>query len=142
MTIQIFKGVQNQELVLKADYDKKSDDYDKLAAECAAQNKRMQALNGILNNADNSYCMCGDSIESHATGGCGSPTGMLDYLYGAWLESEIETPARDAALADIKAQVLDELVIYATAPAGYHSENISVADVREFAANIRAGVKP
>lgn len=29
MTIQIFKGVQNQELVLKADYDK-------LAAECAA----------------------------------------------------------------------------------------------------------
>ena len=130
MTIQIFKGVQNQELVSKADYDK-------LAAECATQNKRMQELVIIINNADNSYCMCGDSMESHVTGGCGSPTGMFDYHYGAWLQSEIETPVSDAALAELKAQQLNEFHLWAN----NHGLHIAVDAVEQFSANLRAGVK-
>ena len=58
---------------------------DALAAENAALNNRMQKLIQIINNADNSYCMCGEAMETHAHGGCGHPTGMFDYHYNAWL---------------------------------------------------------
>lgn len=87
-------------------------DYQKLVAENTAINDRLKKLILIINNSDNSYCMCGDSMESHVIGGCGSPTGMFDYHYNAWLESEKETPATDAAIAEIKAQGVDEFAEY------------------------------
>lgn len=76
MTIQIFKGVQNQELVLKADYDK-------LAAECAALNE--DRLAWAKRYADE----MGDAQI---------------YEYSLLFE----TPATDAAIAEFKAQGVDE----------------------------------
>lgn len=83
-----------------------------LVAENAAINDRLQKLIQIVNNADNSYCMCGDSMKNHAGGGCGSPTGMFDYHYNAWLESEKETPLTDSFTAELRAQGVDEFAEY------------------------------
>ena len=73
---------------------------DQLAAECGALNEQMQKLIQIINNADNSYCMCGEAMKAHGHGGCGHPTGMFDYHYNQWLESSKETPATDRFLAE------------------------------------------
>lgn len=121
-----------------------------LVAENAAISDRLQKLIQIINNAGNSYCMCGDSMESHAGGGCGSPTGMFDYHYNAWLESEKETPATDAAITEIKAQGVDEFAAHKREiAAGYKRngcEESWVDDAEDcalgadlFAANLRAG---
>ncbi len=75
-----------------------------VVAENAATDNRMQQLIQIINNADNDYCMCGDAMSGHGHGGCGHPTGMFDYHYNKWLESDSETPATDAAIAKIQAQ--------------------------------------
>lgn len=80
---------------------------EQLVAENAALNNRMQKLIQIINNADNSYCMCGEAMETHAHGGCGHPTGMFDYHYNAWLEADTETPATDAFLREVRAQGID-----------------------------------
>lgn len=77
---------------------------EQLAAENAALNNRMQKLIQIINNADNSYCMCGEAMETHVHGGCGHPTGMFDYHYNAWLEADTEIPATDAFLREVRAQ--------------------------------------
>ncbi|HIB5468972.1 TPA: hypothetical protein ACWXAD_004942 [Klebsiella quasipneumoniae subsp. similipneumoniae] len=74
-----------------------------LAAENAHLKSRMQRLICIIRNADNDYCMCGDLMKSHVTGGCGCPTGMFDYHYDKWLEEEDATPATDRIVAGIKA---------------------------------------
>ncbi|NCH71992.1 hypothetical protein [Cronobacter dublinensis] len=80
---------------------------EQLAADDAALNNRMQKLIQIINNADNSYCMCGEAMETHAHGGCGHPTGMFDYHYNAWLDADTETPATDAFLREVRAQGVD-----------------------------------
>lgn len=84
---------------------------DALAAENAALNNRMQKLIQIINNADNSYCMCGEAMETHAHGGCGHPTGMFDYHYNAWLEADTETPATDAFLREVRASAVDAVCL-------------------------------
>ncbi|WP_449555245.1 hypothetical protein [Lelliottia amnigena] len=78
-----------------------------VVAENAVSNDRLQKLIQIINNADNSYCMCGDAMRNHAHGGCGYPTGMFDYCYSQWLESGKETPATDAFLAEVRASGVD-----------------------------------
>ncbi|EQB0487484.1 hypothetical protein ACYAO4_003999 [Cronobacter turicensis] len=84
---------------------------EQLAAENAALNNRMQKLIQIINNADNSYCMCGEAMETHAHGGCGHPTGMFDYHYNAWLEADTETPATDAFLREVRASAVDAVCL-------------------------------
>ncbi|HDS6153439.1 TPA: hypothetical protein ACHUBB_004144 [Klebsiella pneumoniae] len=82
--------------------------YQQLSAENAHLKSRMQRLIYIIRNADNDYCMCGDLMKSHVTGGCGCPTGMFDYHYDKWLEEEDAAPATDAAIAGIKADGVEE----------------------------------
>lgn len=79
-----------------------------LAAENLAMKNRTQQLIDIINNADNSYCMCGDAMKNHTYGGCGHPTGMFDYHYGKWLERGNESPATDRIYAGIKADGVEE----------------------------------
>lgn len=119
-------------------------DYQKLVAENADINDRLQKLIQIVNNADNSYCMCGDSMESHVGGGCGSPTGMFDYHYNAWLESEKETPATDAFTAELRAQGVDEFAKHCKQKAEVRFYNFFTDagnTAEDFAANLRAGRK-
>ncbi|ENT8104527.1 hNH endonuclease, partial [Salmonella enterica] len=78
-----------------------------LAEENAMLKQRTQQLIDIINNTDNNYCMCGSAMKNHLHGGCGYPTGMFDYYYNQWLESDIETPATDAFLAEVRASELD-----------------------------------
>ncbi|WP_199783555.1 hypothetical protein [Cronobacter dublinensis] len=93
----------------------------------------MQKLIQIINNADNSYCMCGEAMETHAHGGCGHPTGMFDYHYNAWLEADTETPATDAFLREVRAQGVE-----AFADSKYCQEE-SQSGAYEFAAELRQG---
>lgn len=83
-----------------------------LAAENAHLKSRMQRLICIIRNADNDYCMCGDLMKSHVTGGCGCPTGMFDYHYDKWLEEEDATPATDRIVAGIKADGVEEFAAH------------------------------
>ncbi|HBW1952382.1 TPA: hypothetical protein MEI51_001981 [Klebsiella pneumoniae] len=82
--------------------------YQELAAEDAHLKSRMQRLIYIIRNADNDYCMCGDLMKSHVTGGCGCPTGMFDYHYDKWLEEEDAAPATDRIVAGIKADGVEQ----------------------------------
>ncbi|MFZ4835935.1 hypothetical protein [Rouxiella sp. Mn2063] len=110
-----------------------------LVAENVASNGRLQELIQIINNADNSYCMCGDVMESHVVGGCGSPTGMFDYHYGVWLESENKTPITDAAIAKISAKSIEKA---ADDLAGENNIGGHEVDAMyKYAANLRAGGK-
>ncbi|HBY0977563.1 TPA: hypothetical protein MIP57_05340 [Klebsiella pneumoniae] len=86
--------------------------FKQLAAENAHLKSRMQRLICIIRNADNDYCMCGDLMKSHVTGGCGCPTGMFDYHYDKWLEEEDATPATDRIVAGIKADGVDEFAAH------------------------------
>ncbi|WP_085046831.1 hypothetical protein [Cronobacter sakazakii] len=110
---------------------------EQLAAENAVLNNRMQKLIQIINNADNSYCMCGEAMETHAHGGCGHPTGMFDYHYNAWLEADTETPATDAFLSEVRAQGVEMLAELLSGMGISASET----SVREFAAQLRNEVK-
>lgn len=121
-----------------------------LVAENVAVNSRMDELIQIINNADNSYCMCGDSMKSHSEiGGCGSPTRMFDHYYNAWLKAETETPATDAAIAEISAKAVEEFASSVGAEAEglspsskeYKSIKSTVFRAVNFAANLRAGRK-
>lgn len=70
--------------------------------------QRTQQLIDIISNTDNDYCMCGSAMKDHVHGGCGYPTGMFDYYYNQWLESDNKTPATDAFLAEVRAQAHKE----------------------------------
>ncbi|EEZ9760742.1 ead/Ea22-like family protein [Escherichia coli] len=78
-----------------------------LAAENAMLKQRTQQLIDIISNTDNDYCMCGSAMKDHVHSGCGYPTGMFDYYYNQWLESDNKTPATDALLAEVRAQGVD-----------------------------------
>ena len=75
-----------------------------LAAENAMLKQRTQQLIDIISNTDNDYCMCGSAMKDHVHSGCGYPTGMFDYYYNQWLESDNKTPATDAFLAEVKTE--------------------------------------
>jgi hypothetical protein len=75
-----------------------------LAAENAMLKQRTQQLIDIISNTDNDYCMCGSAMKDHVHGGCGYPTGMFDYYYNQWLESDNKTPATDAFLDEVKTE--------------------------------------
>ncbi|EOU6465564.1 hypothetical protein ACN7JS_004621, partial [Escherichia coli] len=81
-----------------------------LAAENAMLKQRTQQLIDIISNTDNDYCMCGSAMKDHVHGGCGYPTGMFDYYYNQWLESDNKTPATDAFLAEVRAQCLNAFI--------------------------------
>lgn len=81
-----------------------------LAAENAGLKQRTQQLIDIISNTDNDYCMCGSAMKDHVHGGCGYPTGMFDYYYNQWLESDNKTPATDAFLAEVRAQGVDSAI--------------------------------
>lgn len=81
-----------------------------LAAENAMLKQRTQQLIDIISNTDNDYCMCGSAMKDHVHSGCGYPTGMFDYYYNQWLESDNKTPATDAFLAEVRAQGVEMLV--------------------------------
>ncbi len=80
-----------------------------LAAENAGLKQRTQQLIDIISNTDNDYCMCGSAMKDHVHSGCGYPTGMFDYYYNQWLESDNKTPATDAFLAEVRAQGVKSL---------------------------------
>ncbi|EEW6072384.1 hypothetical protein D7V55_24720 [Escherichia coli] len=80
-----------------------------LAAENAMLKQRTQQLIDIISNTDNDYCMCGSAMKDHVHSGCGYPTGMFDYYYNQWLESDNKTPATDAFLAEVRAKAFDDL---------------------------------
>lgn len=79
-----------------------------LAAENAMLKQRTQQLIDIISNTDNDYCMCGSAMKDHVHGGCGYPTGMFDYYYNQWLESDNKTPATDAFLAEVRASAIPD----------------------------------
>lgn len=83
-----------------------------LAAENAMLKQRTQQLIDIISNTDNDYCMCGSAMKDHVHSGCGYPTGMFDYYYNQWLESDNKTPATDAFLAEIRAEARNEGINY------------------------------
>ncbi|EHK0701015.1 hypothetical protein J2I16_000548 [Escherichia coli] len=83
-----------------------------LAAENAMLKQRTQQLIDIISNTDNDYCMCGSAMKDHVHSGCGYPTGMFDYYYNQWLESDNKTPATDAFLAKIRAEARNEGINY------------------------------
>ena len=107
-----------------------------VVAEAESIKSRMQLLVDIVDNADNSYCMCGSAMKDHCIYGCGSPTGMFDYHYGKWIESEDETPATDAFTRELMAKGVDALADHLS------GMNISASEtsVREFAAQLRKGI--
>lgn len=106
-----------------------------LAAESDKTSERMQQLIQIINNADNDYCMCGSAMKDHVHSGCGYPTGMFDYYYNQWLESDNKTPATDAFMAEVRAQGVEMF-------GQYHnfSEKLFIQkEAQKFAAQLRKG---
>lgn len=94
-----------------------------LAAENAGLKQRTQQLINIISNTDNDYCMCGSAMKDHVHGGCGYPTGMFDYYYNQWLESDNKTPATDAFLAEVRAQCLNAFIQHHSAELDAHIKN-------------------
>ncbi|MEH3565287.1 hypothetical protein POV99_07530 [Enterobacter kobei] len=114
---------------------------EKLAAENAESEKRMQQLIQVINNTDNDYCMCGNAMKNHAHGGCGHPTGMFDYHYNQWLESGNKTSATDSFLAEVRAQIAEEaLKIMGNFTSDECGDSVYIA-VKEFAESLRKGVQ-
>lgn len=94
-----------------------------MAAENAGLKQRTQQLIDIISNTDNDYCMCGSAMKDHVHGGCGYPTGMFDYYYNQWLESDNKTPATDAFLAEVRAQCLNAFIQHHSAELDAHIKN-------------------
>ncbi len=94
-----------------------------LAAENAGLKQRTQQLIDIISNTDNDYCMCGSAMKDHVHSGCGYPTGMFDYYYNQWLESDNKTPATDAFLAELRAQCLNAFIQHHSAELDAHIKN-------------------
>ena len=125
-----------------------------LAAENAMLKQRTQQLIDIISNTDNDYCMCGSAMKDHVHGGCGYPTGMFDYYYNQWLESDNKTPATDAFLAEVRAQCLNAFIQHHSAELDAHIKNggeqfdeksVRIRDIivsaRLFREQIRKGVQ-
>lgn len=116
--------------------------FKQLAAENAHLKSRMQRLIYIIRNADNDYCMCGDLMKSHVTGGCGCPTGMFDYHYDKWLEEEDAAPATDRIVAGIKADGVEEFAAHLRA--NYNGASVCkiiALGADDFAKQLRDGGK-
>lgn len=94
-----------------------------LAAENAMLKQRTQQLIDIISNTDNDYCMCGSAMKDHVHSGCGYPTGMFDYYYNQWLESDNKTPATDAFMAEVRAQCLNAFIQHHSAELDAHIKN-------------------
>lgn len=94
-----------------------------LAAESAMLKQRTQQLIDIISNTDNNYCMCGSAMKNHVHGGCGYPTGMFDYYYNQWLESDNKTQATDAFLAEVRAHDLNAFIRHHSAELDAHIKN-------------------
>ncbi|ELM8134067.1 hNH endonuclease [Escherichia coli] len=94
-----------------------------LAAENAGLKQRTQQLIDIISNTDNDYCMCGSAMKDHVHSGCGYPTGMFDYYYNQWLESDNKTPATDAFLAEVRAHDLNAFIRHHSAELDAHIKN-------------------
>lgn len=94
-----------------------------LAAENAMLKQRTQQLIDIISNTDNDYCMCGSAMKDHVHSGCGYPTGMFDYYYNQWLESDNKTTATDAFLAEVRAQCLNAFIQHHSAELDAHIKN-------------------
>lgn len=129
LPIQTYESVVQQRDAL----EKKLAD---MAAEAESIKSRMQLLVDIVNNADNSYCMCGSAMKDHGIYGCGSPAGMFDYHYGKWIESEDETPATEAFTREMMAKGVDALVEQEK------SEWMEsyIKSAKDFAAQLRKGI--
>ena len=123
-----------------------------VVAEAESIKSRMQLLVDIVNNADNSYCMCGSAMKDHGIYGCGSPVGMFDYHYGKWIESEDETPATDAFTRGLMAKGVDALSVkYRNMIETMHPDTIAygalkqefesvIKEANKFAAQLRKGI--
>ncbi|EFH4046049.1 hypothetical protein F9362_09850 [Escherichia coli] len=114
-----------------------------LAAENAMLKQRTQQLIDIISNTDNDYCMCGSAMKDHVHSGCGYPTGMFDYYYNQWLESDNKTPATDAFLAEVRAQGVDSAINTVIAMMNHqHPVTSKAIDImRVHAYQIRKGVQ-
>ena len=114
-----------------------------LAAENAMLKQRTQQLIDIISNTDNDYCMCGSDMKDHVHSGCGYPTGMFDYYYNQWLESDNKTPATDAFLAEVRAQGVDSAINTVIAMMNHqHPVTSKAIDImRVHAYQIRKGVQ-
>ncbi|EJN3600013.1 ead/Ea22-like family protein [Escherichia coli] len=114
-----------------------------LAAENAMLKQRTQQLIDIISNTDNYYCMCGSAMKDHVHSGCGYPTGMFDYYYNQWLESDNKTPATDAFLAEVRAQGVDSAINTVIAMMNHqHPVTSKAIDImRVHAYQIRKGVQ-
>lgn len=100
----------------KPTYEELQSRCESLASDKETLINRINEIIGIISNADNDYCMCGDLIESHVIGGCGHPTGSFDYHFEKWLESVktiIELPsANDSDERDVfEKSVMSEVCI-------------------------------
>lgn len=105
--------------------------------------QRTQQLIDIISNTDNDYCMCGSAMKDHVHSGCGYPTGMFDYYYNQWLESDNKTPATDAFLAEVRAQGVDSAINTVIAMMNHqHPVTSKAIDImRVHAYQIRKGVQ-
>ncbi|GDP71932.1 hNH endonuclease [Escherichia coli] len=110
-----------------------------LAAENAMLKQRTQQLIDIISNTDNDYCMCGSAMKDHVHSGCGYPTGMFDYYYNQWLESDNKTPVTDSFLAEVRAQGVEMLAASMKVVGGHEHPYSAVAN--EFADQLRKGGK-
>lgn len=142
--------IDNLEMQLKTEREAKL----ALAAENAGLKQRTQQLIDIISNTDNDYCMCGSAMKDHVHSGCGYPTGMFDYYYNQWLESDNKTPATDAFLAEVRAQCLNAFIQHHSAELDAHIKNggeqfdeksVRIRDIivsaRLFREQIRKGVQ-
>ncbi|ELN7482476.1 ead/Ea22-like family protein [Escherichia coli] len=114
-----------------------------LAAENAMLKQRTQQLIDIISNTDNDYCVCGSAMKDHVHSGCGYPTGMFDYYYNQWLESDNKTPATDAFLAEVRAQGVDSAIntVIAMMNHQHHVTSKAIDIMRVHAYQIRKGVQ-
>lgn len=53
-------------------------------SQIAALQQKLDELVGLVENVDNSHCMCGAAIDKKYGCGCGHTVGMFDYHYGKW----------------------------------------------------------
>ncbi|WP_096324853.1 hypothetical protein [Escherichia coli] len=65
----------------------------------------------------------GSAMKDHVHSGCGYPTGMFDYYYNQWLESDNKTPATDAFLAEARAHDLNAFIRHHSAELDAHIKN-------------------
>ncbi|RKR53184.1 hypothetical protein C7387_4324 [Yokenella regensburgei] len=112
----------------KPTYEELESRCESLASDKETLINRIHEIIGIISNADNDYCMCGDLIESHTIGGCGHPTASFDYHFDKWLESVksiIESPSEnDSDERDLfEKSVMSEILISKQTLVGMRTSN-------------------